>query len=320
MEGNIVIFILGPTASGKTGTAIALARLMAPAQIVSADSIQVYRGLDIGSAKPDTAARGGIPHHLIDVAEPGDPGFSVARYRELALAAIARIHAEGGRAIVAGGSGLYVDALTRPLSLAPAGDKQLREQLAREEQEDPGSAYRRLREADPATAGRLHENDKKRILRAMEVYLSTGKPLSAYGGDFRNAQGEAPPWPVALFGLMMDRKRLYERIDRRVDEMFRRGLAQEADRLLAAGLDPSLPALQGLGYKQLIEARLTGESMESAAERIKRDTRRFAKRQMTWFRRDGRIRWLDMDVLETPEAAAREILEQLKRDENNEGL
>lgn len=316
MDHTRVVVILGPTAGGKTDTAIALAHLLAPAQIVSADSIQIYRGLDIGSAKPDSTARQGIPHHLIDVTEPADASFSVARYRELARGAIGRIHAAGQRAIVAGGSGLYLDALTRPMEFAPApGDGALRAQLEQEERDNPGSVYRRLQQADPATARRLHKNDKKRILRAMEVCLFTGQPFSAYGGDFRNAPGEALPWPVVLFGLRMDRERLYARIQQRVDEMMERGLAEEADRLLAAGLNPSLPALQGLGYKQLIQARLTGEGLEAAIERIKRDTRRFAKRQMTWFRRDERIRWLDMDSLGTPEAAARDIWEQLKRDE-----
>lgn len=291
MARTRILVIAGPTASGKTAVAVELAKLTG-GEIVSADSIQVYRGLDIGSAKPAMAERRGVAHHMLDVASVADGSFSVAEYKRLASECIEEISCRGRLPIVAGGTGLYINALTYPLQFTSVpADPAVREALQGEQARDPGSLYRRLQEIDPATALRLHPNDGKRIVRALEVYEVSGLPLSAHGTDFQNAAGAEPPFDAALFGLNMDRALLYERIERRVDAMMRAGLLDETRALLELPAD--LPALQGLGYKQLLR-HLRGETtLEEAMEDIKRETRRYAKRQLTWFRRDGRIRWLD---------------------------
>lgn len=291
MARTRILVIVGPTASGKTAVAVELAKLT-NAEIVSADSIQVYRGLDIGSAKPSMEERQDIAHHMIDVASVADGSFSVAEYKRLASQCIEEIAGRGRLPVVAGGTGLYINALTYPLQFTNVpGDPAVREVLQKEEACDPGTLYRRLQEIDPVTALRLHPNDSKRIVRALEVYEVSGQPLSAHGADFQNAAGAEPPFDAALFGLNMDRPLLYERIERRVDAMMQAGLLDETRALL--GLPADLPALQGLGYKQLLR-HLGGEmTLQEAVEDIKRETRRYAKRQLTWFKRDTRICWLD---------------------------
>ena len=293
MEQTHILVLVGPTASGKTAVSIELAKLL-NAEIVSADSIQVYRGLDIGSAKPTLEERQGITHHMIDVVDASNGSFSVAEYKRLASQCIEDIAARGKLPIVAGGTGLYINALTYPLQFTNVpGDPAVREALQNEQVREPGSLYRRLQEIDPATAARLHPNDGKRIVRALEVYEVSGQPLSAHGADFQNAAGAKPPFDAALFGLNMDRTLLYARIERRVDDMMRTGLLSETRALLDAGLSLDLLALQGLGYKQLLR-HLRGETtLSDAVEEIKQETRRYAKRQLTWFKRDMRIRWLD---------------------------
>ncbi|MEN6594411.1 MAG: tRNA (adenosine(37)-N6)-dimethylallyltransferase MiaA [Clostridiaceae bacterium] len=293
MRRNRIVCVVGPTACHKTECSISLAERV-NGEIVSADSVQVYCGMDIGSAKPTTDERQGIPHHMIDCVPIDTPEFSVSQYRSMASKAIDDILSRGKTPIVVGGSGLYVNALTFPLGFAVPRDEQARARMEALYDQDSNAAYARLAMIDPEAASRLHPNDKKRIVRALEVFECSGKPFSRYGNDFRNISGSEAPYEPLLFGLDMDRALLYQRIDLRVDQMIERGLVEEARRIYDAGYSRTLPAMQSIGYRQLF-AVFDGETtLEQAAEQIKLDTRHFAKRQLTWFRRDKRIRWQDV--------------------------
>ncbi|MDO4572168.1 MAG: tRNA (adenosine(37)-N6)-dimethylallyltransferase MiaA [Clostridia bacterium] len=302
--------IVGPTACGKTAVSIAVA-LRTGAEIISADSVQVYRGLDIGSAKPGPAERRGVPHHMIDCVDIDEPGFSVAAFRDAALQAARDILSRGKTPIIVGGSGLYVDALTRPLRFAVPADPAIRRRYEEAYERDREAVFAELIRTDPATAKRLHPNDKKRVARALEVQACGGRPLSDYGGGFQEPGGqEAPPLgPVRLFGLHMPREALYARIGQRVDQMLAAGLESEARAIWERGYDPALPAMQSIGYKQLFACFAGACGRAEAVERIKMDTRRFAKRQETWFKRNKNIIWMDA---EEPEEAVRRILEEMR--------
>ena len=299
---NDLICIAGPTASGKTGLAVALAQAL-NGEVVSCDSMQIYRGMDVGTAKPTPEEMQGVPHHLLDVADPGED-FSVGRYVRLATEAITDIHSRGRTAIVAGGTGLYLDSLVKGEEFAPPsreGERKFLEDAA--EQKGIEYVYDMLMEADPETAERLHLSDRKRIIRAMEVFLITGLPLSWHIAQSRQ---RPPRYRPAWLGLnFRDRAKLYARIDARVDQMLAQGLEQEVQRLLDAGVDPQTTAMQAIGYKELASA-LRGEcTIEEAASRIKQASRNYAKRQLTWFRRNDKIRWIYPD--ETPDLLARAL-------------
>ena len=299
---NDLICIAGPTASGKTGLAVALAQAL-NGEVVSCDSMQIYRGMDVGTAKPTPEEMQGVPHHLLDVADPGED-FSVGRYVRLATEAITDIHSRGRTAIVAGGTGLYLDSLVKGEEFAPPsreGERKFLEDAA--EQKGLEYVYDMLMEADPETAERLHLSDRKRIIRAMEVFLITGLPLSWHIAQSRQ---RPPRYRPAWLGLnFRDRAKLYARIDARVDQMLAQGLEQEVQRLLDAGVDPQTTAMQAIGYKELASA-LRGEcTVEEAASRIKQASRNYAKRQLTWFRRNDKIRWIYPD--ETPDLLARAL-------------
>ncbi len=299
---NDLICIAGPTASGKTGLAVALAQAL-NGEVVSCDSMQIYRGMDVGTAKPTPEEMQGVPHHLLDVADPGED-FSVGRYVRLATEAITDIHSRGKTAIVAGGTGLYLDSLVKGEEFAPPsreGERKFLEDAA--EQKGIEYVYDMLMEADPETAERLHLSDRKRIIRAMEVFLITGLPLSWHIAQSRQ---RPPRYRPAWLGLnFRDRAKLYARIDARVDQMLAQGLEQEVQRLLDAGVDPQTTAMQAIGYKELASA-LRGEcTVEEAASRIKQASRNYAKRQLTWFRRNDKIRWIYPD--ETPDLLARAL-------------
>lgn len=299
---NDLICIAGPTASGKTGLAVALAQAL-NGEVVSCDSMQIYRGMDVGTAKPTPEEMQGVPHHLLDVADPGED-FSVGRYVRLATEAITDIHSRGRTAIVAGGTGLYLDSLVKGEEFAPPsreGERKFLEDAA--EQKGIEYVYDMLMEADPETAERLHLSDRKRIIRAMEVFLITGLPLSWHIAQSRQ---RPPRYRPAWLGLnFRDRAKLYARIDARVDQMLAQGLEQEVQRLLNAGVDPQTTAMQAIGYKELASA-LRGEcTVEEAASRIKQASRNYAKRQLTWFRRNDKIRWIYPD--ETPDLLARAL-------------
>ena len=288
-----IVCIVGPTACHKTELSIELAKRIG-GEIVSADSVQVYCGMDIGSAKPTYEERQGIPHHLIDCVEIDTPDFSVSMFRSLAQKAISEIVSRGKVPFIVGGSGLYVNALTYPLGFAVPKDDAARERAVREYDADAEAAFSRLKQIDPVTASRLHVNDKKRITRALEVYDCSGKPLSSFGADFQNSAGEQALFDPLLIGLNMDRAQLYNRIDLRVDQMMERGLLEEARRMFDAKHDETLPAMRSIGYAQLF-SYFSGEcTLEQAVEQIKLDTRHFAKRQLSWFRRDARIGWHDV--------------------------
>ncbi|MBI4714911.1 MAG: tRNA (adenosine(37)-N6)-dimethylallyltransferase MiaA [Nitrospirae bacterium] len=283
--------LVGPTAVGKTRLALRIAR-EAGAEIISADSRQVYRGMDIGTAKPDPVQRGSVPHHLIDVVDPDGP-FDAGIFRKLALEAIEAIHRRGKIPLVAGGTGLYVRVLTEGLCEAPKADPGLRLSLLRRETEEgEGTLYAELVRVDPDSARRIHPRDQIRIVRALEVFILAGTPLSRLQ---REGTGERLPFSVGVVGLTLDREVLYRRIEERVDAMVAQGLEGEVRGLLERGYDKDLPSMMGLGYKQWVGFLRGQYDREEAIRLLKRDTRRYAKRQGTWFRRDPGIHWVSAD-------------------------
>ncbi len=287
-----LICICGPTASGKTGLAVALAKKL-DGEVVSCDSMQIYKGMDLGTAKPIAAEMDGVPHHLLDVAEPGED-FSVGRYVKLADAAIADIHSRGRTAIVCGGTGLYMDSLIKGETFAAPSRPAQREYVEHiAEEKGMAYVYEMLRDADPETAEKLHLSDRKRIIRALEVFLITGMPLSWHNEQSKH---RPPKYDPAWIGLnFRDRAKLYARIDARVDEMLEQGLEAEVRTLLDKGVDPKTTAMQAIGYKEMAAA-LRGEcTAAQAADRIKQASRNYAKRQLTWFRRSEAINWLYVD-------------------------
>ncbi len=288
-----VVALVGPTASGKTELGIALAERFG-AEIVNADSRQVYRRLDIGSAKPTPAQRARVRHHLIDVAEPNEH-FDCARYRELASAAIADIDARGKRVLVVGGTGLYVKVLLRGVFEGPHRHPLLRAALEQEEHEAPGSLHRRLSAVDPATAARLHRNDRSRLIRALEVYELTGKPISVWQDEHRFQQRQFDNLSLAL---ELPRPELYARIDARCDEMLAGGLIEEVRQLLADGIATNAEAMHSPGYREVAEYLLGNGDLASTRRRMAQATRRLAKRQLTWFRGDPETHWCAPDLAE----------------------
>lgn len=288
-----VLCIVGPTACGKTALSVALAQYL-NGEIVSADAVAVYRGLDIGSAKPTEAERHGIPHHLIDCADVTDSSFTVSAFRELARDAINSILSRNKQPIVVGGSGLYLDSIFSDMRFSTPSDPVIRSALEKEYDIDPMAFFEALRAADPITGERLHPNDKKRVVRAMEVFRITGDPFSARNQVFETAQQEDETYRTMRVGLNMDRKALYQRIERRVDRMMEQGLQKEAFSMFERGLTPTnCRALQSIGYAQLFDVYAGQETLDAAIEKIKLDTRHFAKRQITWFKRNRNTIWFD---------------------------
>ena len=286
---NRIICIAGPTASGKTALAVELAKEL-NGEVVSCDSMQVYRRMDIGTAKPTREEMQGIVHHMIDVAEP-DEDFSVSRYCDMASPIVGDILARGKTAVIAGGTGLYMDSLIRGNAFAPFPATGVRERL--EEQADAEgmqAMLRRLQSVDPDSAARLHLSDRKRILRALEVWLETGETITEHN---RKTQAIPPRYTPLWLGLdFADRAELYHRIDTRVDAMLEMGLMEEIRELLASGIPAKCTAMQAIGYKEFVNALNGGETIEQAAEEVKKSSRHYAKRQLTWFRRNPKIHWL----------------------------
>ena len=304
------LFILtGPTAAGKTALSIKAAKAF-DGEIISADSMQVYRGMDIGSAKITSEEMDGVPHHLIDVLEPEEP-FHVVKFQELAKAAMEEIYARGHLPIITGGTGFYIQALLYDIDFTendadPAYREEL-EKLAKEK----GAAYLHglLKERDPKAAEEIHENNVKRVIRALEFYEKTGTPISAHNAAEREKES---PYRFAYVVLNRNREELYRRIDLRVDQMMEAGLLEEVKTLREKGYDRSLVSMQGLGYKELL-AYLDGEcTLEEAIYILKRDTRHFAKRQLTWFKRERDTDWLSLDG-KTDEEALADLTEILRR-------
>ena len=290
-----VVSIVGPTASGKTGLGIAVARALAErgerAEIVNADAYQMYRGMDIGTAKPTAEEMDGIPHHMIDVADPGED-FSAARYVEMASACVDGILARGRLPIVAGGTGLYIDSLLSGRTFAAfSPDSPLRGELEAELARRGGAAMlEELARVDPETAARLHPNDHKRIVRALEVFRSTGRTISQHD---RETRALPPRYDALTIGLTFrERADLWARIDRRVDQMARDGLEAEVRGLLSSGLPRTCTAMQAIGYKEFVAAVDGQISWKEAEELVKLRSRQYAKRQLTWFRRREGTQWI----------------------------
>ena len=305
---NRIICIAGPTASGKTALAVELAKEL-NGEVVSCDSMQVYRRMDIGTAKPTKEEMQGIVHHMIDVAEP-DEDFSVSRYCEMASPIVDDILARGKTAVIAGGTGLYMDSLIRGNAFAPFPATGVRERL--EEQADAEgmqAMLRRLQSVDPDSAARLHLSDRKRILRALEVWLETGETITEHN---RKTQAIPPRYTPLWLGLdFADRAELYHRIDLRVDIMLEMGLMEEIRELLASGIPAKCTAMQAIGYKEFVNALNGAETVEKAAEEVKKSSRHYAKRQLTWFRRNPRLHWLTRQTGQKNEeilTAARQII------------
>ena len=288
MSDQPIIAIVGPTGVGKTALGLQVAARLG-GEVVSCDSRQVYRFLDIGTAKPSAAERAAVPHHLLDVVDP-DADFDCARYRVLARAAIADIRARGAPVVVVGGGGLYLKALRYGLAPAPPADAALRARLAAEEEAAPGTLHARLSERDPPTAARLHPHDRVRLLRALEVVELTGRPLSAWQAahGFRAAE-----LGMRVIVLTHERAALYARLDARCRRMIDEGLVAEVQSLWQRGFGPTLPPLRSIGYRE-IGAYLQGRcDLDSALAAMQRATRRFAKRQLTWFRADSSAEWIE---------------------------
>ncbi len=284
-----IICIAGPTASGKTALAVELAKVT-DGEVVSCDSMQVYRRMDIGTAKPTSEEMQGIPHHMLSVAEP-DEDFSVSRYCEMATPIIDDILARGKTAIIAGGTGLYMDSLIRGNDFAPCPSTGRREELETlADTQGIEAVIAQLRAVDPQTAERLHPSDRKRIIRAMEVYLETGETITAHN---LRTQAIPPRYSPVWFALCdADRAELYKRIDRRVEAMVEGGLAEEIQSLLDSGIPEKATAMQAIGYKEFVDALAGRSSMEEAIALVQQSSRKYAKRQLTWFRRNPQIHWL----------------------------
>jgi tRNA dimethylallyltransferase len=303
-----VIFLVGPTAIGKSRVAILVARAL-KTEILTADSTQVYRGMDIGTDKPGPADRGDVPHRLIDLAAPDEP-FNTGQFRRAALREIGRLHAEGRVPLVVGGTGLYVRTLAYGLWEGPPANWDLRRGwLAEEAAQGEGHLWKRLAVVDPKLAATLHPRDRHKIVRGLEVAAETGTPLSEW---HRRHGFRERPFPSMMIGLTMDRGALNRRIDARVLREIEDGLIGETKQLLDAGYDEELGSMKALGYRQ-ISGYLKGRyGYDEAVRRLQRDTRRFAKRQMTWFRGDPNVHWLTVGEDEAAEHVADRILRYLE--------
>lgn len=285
-----LLVITGPTASGKTALGVETA-LALNGEVVSADSMQIYRRMDIGTAKPTPEEQRGVRHHMLDVAEPTE-NFSAAKYAELAAACVEDIRSRGKLPIVVGGTGLYIDGLLRGTEYAAAPeDPMLRAGLEEEYDRIGGEAFRdKLRKTDPERAARLAAGDRKRLVRAMEVFLLTGETITAHDERSRRTKPRYTALKLAL--TFRERETLYERIDRRAAQMFERGLVEEVRSLLREGVPANSTAMQAIGYKETA-AYLRGEcSLAEAVETVQRKSRQYAKRQLTWLRRDDAVRWI----------------------------
>jgi tRNA dimethylallyltransferase len=304
-DNKPILIIAGPTAVGKTDASLLLAQEFG-AEIVSADSMQIYRGMDIGTAKLTKQQRSLVYHHLIDIVEPDQP-YSVGDYLRDARAAIDGILSSGGNPLVVGGTGLYIRALTRGLFHGPPADLDLRERLLRQESAgEPGALYSDLVKIDPEAAIKIHPNDLKRTIRALEVYYLRDRKLSEFQSEhaFKDK-----PYRFKLIFLVRARPELYARIEQRVDQMLMEGLEAEVKTLMERGYNPELFSMKALGYQHFMAYSLGKFSRDEAVALLKRDTKRFAKRQFTWFRREPEAVWVDITGLSEPA----QIVERIKK-------
>ena len=289
IEQPRVVILLGPTGVGKSRLSIEWAEELG-GEIISADSMQVYQYMDIGTAKPTLDDQKRVRHHLIDLVTPDQP-FHAALYRTLGRKAIDQLYQDKKPIWVVGGTGLYIKTLTQGLFSSPKIDPHVRESLKQEAKEKGADAlYGRLKEVDPNTAIRLHPNDLFRIIRALEVFDSTGAPISFYREQHRFGER---PYLTLKMGLEMDRDMLYRRIDERVNQMLEKGFLQEVEKLMEVGYGPELKPMQSLGYRQMVQFLSKEIKWDEAVEQLKRDTRHYAKRQLTWFKADPEVQWWD---------------------------
>ena len=290
-----LIILTGPTAVGKTALSIRLAKAL-DGEIISADSMQVYRHMDIGSAKITAQEMEGVPHHLIDVLDPWEE-FNVAAFQKMALQAMEGIYARGHLPIITGGTGFYIQALLYGVEFEEdPEDSPVRRELydlaRREGERAPQVLHAMLAQVDPESASAIHPNNVKRVIRAIEYFRLTGTPISRHNAAMRKKEAD---YHFLYYVLTMDRERLYGRIDKRVDQMLSQGLVEEVSRLRTMGCCRGQTAMQGLGYKEILDY-LDGKcSLDEAVYVLKRDTRHFAKRQLTWFKRERDVRWLNLD-------------------------
>ena len=284
-----LIVITGPTASGKTAMSVEVAKVLG-AEIVNADSMQIYKYMDIGTAKPTVEERQGIPHHLIDIVNP-DEQFSVARYCECAKQAIDSIHAKGKPVVMVGGTGLYVDSLVNNIQFSEIEpDEEYRTKMdALAEEKGNEHIYNMLMEIDPDSAKKISVSDRKRIIRALEVYHLTGKTITWHNEQSRSVPS---PYNTTMFAIDLDREVLYDKINRRVDIMMDMGLLEEVKSIINMGIGKDTTAMQAIGYKEIAQY-LDGEiTLEEAVDKIKQGSRRYAKRQLTWYRRNEKVNWV----------------------------
>lgn len=308
-----ILALVGPTGSGKTKTAITICEAL-NAEIISMDSMQVYRGMDIGTAKPTKEELASAPHHMIDVCDPGQI-FTVSMYREMACEIIDDILARGKLPLLVGGTGLYLQAISYDMSLGEKGaDLKLREELNQIAQRPGGSLelHQRLQAVDPESARKLHPNDIRRVIRSLEIYETSGKAKSEQGNETR----EEGPYHVLVYGLSLPRDQMYARINARVEHMMEEGLVQEVKVLLSKGISPKPEggAMQAIGYKEIVSA-LQGEiSIEQAVALIKQSSRRYAKRQWTWFRHDSRTQWFDWSEYASTQSLITALIDRIRSD------
>ncbi len=307
-----LVVLTGPTAVGKTALSVALAKAT-DAEIISADSMQVYRHMDIGSAKITPAEMNGVPHHLIDVAEPEEP-FSAAQFWQLSKEALTGIYERGHLPIVTGGTGFYIQALLYDIDFSgEAPDYALRKKLEDyAETQGNDALYAILQRIDPESCKVIHAHNEKRVIRAIEFYENTGMPISQYNAAQHQKES---PYNFAYFVLTTKRERLYARIDARVDEMLANGLAEEVEALRNRGCTKDMVSMQGLGYKEILSYLDGACTLEEAVETIKRDSRHYAKRQLTWFRREKDVIWIQKEDFASDEAILQFILQKLDEKE-----
>ena len=304
-------FLVGPTAVGKSAVALELARTL-DAELVSADSMQVYRGMDIGTAKPTREERALVPHHLIDVCEVGEV-FDAKQFIEMASQVIDGIHARGRKALVVGGTGLYVRALRHGLFEGPPRNEELRERL---EKMSAAQLFEELERLDPATAKRIDRHNPRRLVRALEVFSETGKPISELQKEWGREEDNRAAVSVG-FMVNRDRKDLHTRIEQRIDQQIAAGWVDEVRRLRESGLEKNPTAMQAAGYRELV-AHLRGVlPLGEAVALIKTRTRQLAKRQLTWFRREPQLDWLEIGREELPSVIAKRILQIMQQKEEN---
>lgn len=309
-----MIILTGPTAVGKTDLSIQLAKAI-NGEIISADSMQVYRHMDIGSAKVTPEEMDGVPHHLIDVLEPEEE-FNVVVFQKLAKEALTGIYERGHIPIIVGGTGFYIQALLYDIDFTENdGDTAIRRELEKLAQiQGAGCLHQMLQEIDPESAAAIHQNNVKRVIRAIEFYRQTGKKISLHNEQEREKQS---PYQFLYYVLDTDRKTLYERIDRRVDLMMEHGLVDEVKHLADMGCTRDMVSMQGLGYKEILDY-LSGEiPLEEAVYILKRDTRHFAKRQITWFKRERDVRWLELEQFQNDR---KKVLEHILDEIEGEGI